>query len=347
MKTKSSIDSLLAIIASVFEAYSVGLFLQDNENQPARLISSFSMDNNIANNCTIAPGKGLVGWVLRHKAPLLVDSIEENQAYLGYYKEECEPDIRTFMGCPIPGGGALCVDSKKAQAFVGSRQKLLHLFALLIPQLQQAASSSGVNREVNTYFTAIEHLTELRLAYTGWSSYLQALLKILKETTGFQYTAFASAIDGSPTFIVEGEYPMLLNQENSQAELPVNTGIVGWVLRNGQAVFNEGSAGNVVTPVFGKHPQVPDFASVICLPLIIEHSTIAVLCLASLEPRMCGDEMRSFLRMVTAEIAILLENISLRFKVRKLLPKANLHQDGALIFDPDCVNNQSKPDPEN
>lgn len=334
MKSNSPTESLLAIIASVFDAYSVVLFQAENEGLPARVAASFSMDSLISTSSRIPPGKGLVGWILRNKAPLLVDSIEENQAYLGYYLEGREPDIRTFMGCPVPGGGALCIDSLKRQAFPGNRQKLLHLFATMIPQLQQVASHSGHNREVNTYFTALEHLTELRANYSGWDSYMSSMLQVLKESTGFQYVVFASTVEGSSEFIVEGEYPVLINKDGQQTELPINSGIVGWVLRNGEALYNEGGT-QAMTPVLGKNPDMPEFASAICLPIKVDRTTCAVICLAGLEPRPFSEELRSFVRMVADDIARLLENISLRFRVRKLMPQASLQREGSVVFDPD------------
>ena len=106
-------EELLALVASVFDAYSVVLFQPEDETgkSEARLTAFFSLGDEIARGARIPPGKGLVGWILRNKAPLLVDSIDQNQAFLGYYQEQSEPDIRSFMGCPVPGGGALCIDS--------------------------------------------------------------------------------------------------------------------------------------------------------------------------------------------------------------------------------------------
>ena len=338
MVVQTPAESLLALVASVFDAYSVVLFQPEDETgkSEARLTAFFSLGDEIARGARIPPGKGLVGWILRNKAPLLVDSIDQNQAFLGYYQEQSEPDIRSFMGCPVPGGGALCIDSKRAGAFTGSRQKLLHLFALMIPQLESLVTHSDHDREVGVYFAALERMADLRASYAGWGEYMNKLLALLKETTGFHYVAFASRVEGSARYIVEGECPPLLNRQGNQAELLVNSGIVGWVFRNEEAVHNDGTGGPGATPIFGKNPLVPDFAAAICLPVTVDNYTCGVLCLAGLEPRPLSPELRSFVRMAVDDMARLLDTVALRYRIHNLLPKASLQRSGSVAFDPDA-----------
>ena len=40
------------------------------------------------------------------------------------------------MGCPVPTGGALCVDSKRQYSFTDRDYKLLQLFAELVSRQQ-------------------------------------------------------------------------------------------------------------------------------------------------------------------------------------------------------------------
>lgn len=338
MIAQTPAQSLLTLVASVFDAYSVVLFQPEEENgqSGARLTTFFSQSDRIAEGACVPPGKGLVGWILRNKAPLLVDSIDQNQAFLGYYQEGEEPDIRSFMGCPVPGGGALCVDSQRVGTFAGSRQKLLPLFAHIIPQMESLASNSDHNREISVYFHALERMAELRASYTGWGEYLDKLLTLLKDSTGFDYAAFTSRVEGSTEYIVEGECPPLLTREGHHAELSVSSGIVGWVFRNEEGVHHDGVSGPGATPIFGKNPLVPDFAAAICLPVTVDNSTCGVLCLAAVQPRLLSPELRSFLHMAAADMARQLDVIALRFRIHNLLPKASLQQSGAVVFDPDA-----------
>ena len=107
-------DNFLALIASTFDAHSVLLFMPESENSAAKLVSFFSMsDKSVNQNAQLAQGKGLVGWILKNKQPLLYQIPEENQANLGYYLDDTEDSIHSFMGTFIAGNGALCLDSKK------------------------------------------------------------------------------------------------------------------------------------------------------------------------------------------------------------------------------------------
>lgn len=337
MNTKSPVESLLALVASVFDAYTVVLFEQEPDGQHAQLVAYFSMGDAVNPAARIAPGRGLAGWILRNKAPLLVNSIDENQAWLGYYYDKDAPDIHSFMGCPIPGGGALCIDSTRSQAFADSRQKLLHLFALMIPQMENLAGSSGQEEEVVTYFAALARISELRIENPGWSAYLSQLLPLLAAVTSFDYIAFATKPDGSTSYIVESEHPPLLNQQGEQTELPVGNGIVGWVFRNEEGVHNEGTNVAASTPIFGKSPQVPEFACSICLPVVVDRCTCGVLCLAGMAPRKFSPELRDFARLVADDTARLLETITLRYKVHSLMPKASVQRSGGVVYDPDTV----------
>ena len=111
MIVKNPVESILALAASVFDAYSVVLFEAPRNGQGAQIMAAYSQGDHINQNAVIQPGKGLTGWILRNRSPIVVGSIDENQAYLGYYKEDWEPEICSFLGCPLPDGGILCIAS--------------------------------------------------------------------------------------------------------------------------------------------------------------------------------------------------------------------------------------------
>jgi transcriptional regulator with GAF, ATPase, and Fis domain len=269
---------------------------------------------------SVFPGKGLVGWILRNRAPVRVDSLEANQ--IGYYQEGFEPDIRSFMGCPIPGGGALCVDSPRQNAFAADGEKRLHLFAVLFAQLQELASRNLQERTLAVYFDALSRLAEMRTSYTGWNAYLGRFLPLLAESAGFSYAAFASLAKDNSRYVVEGEHPAFLTQQGKPAELPVNAGIVGWVLRNGEEVVHEGGESGAGTLLFGKNSRVPEFACSLCLPVSVGKAVCGALCLAGTEPRAFTKELRDFVLLVADDLARLLDSIDLRYRIRALLPQA-------------------------
>jgi len=314
MIVKNPIESILALAASVFDAYSVVLFEAPREGQGAQILAAYSQGDHIDQNAVISPGKGLAGWILRNRTPIVVGSIDENQAYLGYYHEDWIPEICSFLGCPLPDGGILCVDSTQRHAFSSEKQRLIPIFADMLSQVQGMEARTDSDESVG-YLRVLGHLAELRQNYPGWKAYLAQMLPVLLETSGFRYAAFASRLEGNPNYIVEGEYPVLFLKDQKPMELSVHNGIIGWVFRNEEAVYNDGFSGS--TPIFGKMDGSPEFRSAVCIPISMNKVTCGVLCLASEESRAISDSLRAFLRLAADDLARLLEVLSLRYRVRQ------------------------------
>ena len=109
-------NTLLALVRTTFDAHSAVLFLPDQSGNYTVALSSTDNEPSVQ-EVTIAPGKGLVGWILRHKQPVIVNNLDMRHTFLGYYDENDEGAISAFMGCHIPEGGALCVDSVRPRAY--------------------------------------------------------------------------------------------------------------------------------------------------------------------------------------------------------------------------------------
>ena len=108
-------NTLLALVRTTFDAHSAVLFLPDQSGNYTVALSSTDNEPSVQ-EVTIAPGKGLVGWILRHKQPVIVNNLDMRHTFLGYYDENDEGAISAFMGCHIPEGGALCVDSVRPRS---------------------------------------------------------------------------------------------------------------------------------------------------------------------------------------------------------------------------------------
>ena len=312
-------QEFLALVASTFDAHSVVLFQPSSESSHAHLLAHFSMSVSIDTSAVIAQGKGLVGWILRNKEPLLYNVAEYNQPNLGYYTDETEDYIRSFVGAPIPGGGALCMDSKKTHFFHENKQHLLHLFAKLIPQIQEIIKQSKRSGNVESYFRILEQLADLKKNYNGWSAYLSKLLRVLSVGCGFEYVAFATLSNKKNHYIVEGEYPPLLTDK----EFPFSGGIVGWVFRNEEIVQSDGQGSVPTTPLFGKVDSFPAFCASICLPVRVEKNTVAVLTFASTVQTDLNSELKLLTRLISEDLSQFLEVVSLRYRVYKGRDKKN------------------------
>lgn len=315
------INNFLALIASTFEAHSVMLFMPESENSTAKLTAFFSMsEKNVNREAKIAAGKGLVGWILKNRQPLLFQIPEESQANLGYYADETEDAIHSFMGTFVAGNGALCLDSKKLNFFAENQQKLLDLFAKMIPQLLAAANVGRQSSAVELYLQLLEQLADLKKNYNGWSPYLRKLLQVLSVSLGFEYVAFTSLSGKKDTFYIDGEYPSVTVNK----EFGFSGGLAGWVYKNEEMIQNDGKGSSSgAMPLYSKNDGLPLFPAVVCIPIRVEKSTAAVLCLASASPKDFGTDFKIITRVISEDLAQFLEIVALRYRVHKNTAKPN------------------------
>lgn len=316
MIVKTPIESILALAASVFDAYSVVLFETPREGR-SQIIAAYTQGEHIDQDAAIAPGRGIVGWILRNRAPLVMNSLESSQASLGYYTEDWLPDIGSFLGCPLPDGGVLCVDSLRRHAFPQEKQNLIAIFAEIVAQvLTMDGQSAGGGDGGSVYLLALDRLAELRRRYTGWKQYIAQLLGILVESSGFGYAAFCSRPEGSAKYIVEGESQPMLLKDGKPLELSVHSGIVGWVFRNEEPLYNDGQSGS--TPLYGKQDSVPEFGAAVCVPVFMNKNVSGVLCLACKDKKAVPEELRAFMRLAADDLGQMLEALSLRYRMRMM-----------------------------
>ena len=281
MQVRNPVESILTLAASVFNAYSVVLFEVLGDGQKAQILAAYSQGSHLDQNAVILPGRGLVGWILRNHSPIVIGTIDETHAHLGYYDESWEPDVCSFLGCPLPDGGILCIDSRERHAFTTEKQRLITTFADMLAQVKNFGQKeeSATAPQGLGFLAALDAMAGLRHSYSGWKSYIRQMLPILLEASGFSYAAFASRPQGSSNYIVEGETPALLLKDGEPAELSLHSGLVGWVFRNEEALISDGSSGPM--PLYGKREGIPDFEAVLCIPVRMEKSICGVICLAS------------------------------------------------------------------
>ncbi|MDL2267374.1 GAF domain-containing protein [Desulfovibrio sp. OttesenSCG-928-G15] len=325
----SHYDRILAILCSVLDAYTAALFLPDESSHSAEydeghksyyLASAFSLGNKMDFSADVVPGRGLVGWILRNKEPLIVANFDQRQNYLGYYSGNEEQSIKAFIGCPLPGGdGALCVDSKRQYSFSEKDQKMLHLFADLISQMQADDDGKEEKRLMLKYYAALRTIYALRHQYSRWADFLRHFLDLMATMTGFAYCTLCTRDFDGESYSVEGENtPLMLRQGQTPPSFPMSHGIVGWVFRNGTQVCSAGSDSSPETRLVGRGVDLPAFQTVFALPLVIQRKTRGVLCLAHDMPIDVTQTTKDFARMASEHLSLFLENLYVKCRLRDL-----------------------------
>lgn len=338
---KSSFEKhILSIICSVFDAYSAVLFLPEEGSQKHYLAASFSLGDNIPPETTIYPGKGLVGWILHSRQHLLVDNFDKNQNYLGYYTSGAEEKIKAFMGYPVPTGGALCVDSKRQYAFSEKDGKILQLFAELVARRQKGVEKN-VSEDAARYFAELGVIQDLRFRFRRWPEFLRNFLRVVARALRFDYCAFATLQEDGETYCLEAESAPLLLAHGQPLCMSIGSGITGWVFLNEQPIFAEPNAAQAT--LFGRQAEMPEFPTAICLPIMVNKTCRGVLCVAHTDAVAIDDAMRSFSRQAVDHLSLFLENLYLKNRLRRSLPRAELQYDGARAYNPDTAPMPGKP----
>lgn len=319
----SSYERILGILCSVFEAYTAVLFLPENPlrsgtDEVCSVAAAFSLGDKVDRTAAVKGGQGLIGWIIRNHSPLLVPNFDQRRNSLGYYKGNEEQNIKAFMGCSLPGGrGALCVDSKRQYSFSEKDQKMLQLFAELLADVYDSERQADSQSTALRYYAALRLIYVLRREHSRWSDFLHSFLDIVSKASGYEYAALCTLGPDGGYFNIEGEnYPLLCTDR--QEDYPLSSGMVGWVFRNGTPLSSGGPDGAPEAPLLGRGASLPNFQSLLAIPLIIQRKVRGVLCLASEAPVDIGSEVQEFARMSAEHLALFLENLFVKCRLRDL-----------------------------
>ncbi len=318
---------ILAIICSVFDAYSATLYLPHEDGRYYFLAATFSLGDSDTYCEELSAGMSLVGSVLRDNTPLVMMNFDKAVHRLGYYKNEEECGIKAFMGCPVPSGGVLCVDSKKLYSFSDKDSKILQLFADLVSDRDPNDAYFSDSPSAAEYFACLGLVRSFRFKYKAWSTFLYNYLRTVAHAAHFDYCAFASLDPSEEYYVLEGESHPVLLEKGKQRNFTLQSGMVGWVFRDEQqAIFSDGLSGTTNLSLYGKEPGLPQFQAIICAPVLVNKTARGVLCFAHTKGKKMDNALQSFVHQCVDFLGLFLENLYLRSRLHQRLPKARVHE---------------------
>ncbi|MHC1789541.1 GAF domain-containing protein [Solidesulfovibrio sp.] len=310
-------EQLLTIVGNVFDAYSAVLFLPDGDSDTCRAAASFSLGDNLDREAAIAPGQGLVGWIIRENKPLLISHFDQHRGVLGYYRGGEEERIRAFMGYPVAAtGGALCLDSRKTYTFGEKDLKILSQFAELAGNHLAHSRETAQCRVEHGFYQAHRRMAILHKTHPKWTAFRTGLLALLSEATGFRHAILTVRDESGRSYYLEGanDSPFPAGR-TVPTRFSVGQGLVGWVFKNQKPVFSGDKDEASRLPLFGLDVPTGDFKSVVCLPIHFSRKTRGVLTLADARPLPVTEELKAFVGTVAENLALFLENLHLRTRL--------------------------------
>ncbi len=319
MTEPSFYDQLLAIVGNVFDAYSAVLFLPGADGDVCRAAASFSLGDALDREVAIAPGMGLVGWIIRESKPLLISNFDQRRGVLGYYRGGEEARIRAFMGHPVPHtGGALCLDSRKTYTFGEKDLKILSQFAAMAGTHLARAREVETSLYEHRFYQCLRLIATLHKSRPKWESFRTGLLELLAATTGYRYCLLAVRDESGRSYYLEGANEDPFHGGRAAAmRFAVGQGLMGWVFKNQTPVYSgeKDDAGTTGLPLFGLDMPAAECKSVLCLPIRFSKKTRGVLTLADPRPLPVSEELKVFASMVAENLALFLENLHLRTRL--------------------------------
>jgi transcriptional regulator with GAF, ATPase, and Fis domain len=213
------------------------------------------------------------------------------------------------------------VDSKRQYSFSEKDQKILHLFSGLISHMQAETRDKRERETAIAHYEALRAVYTLRRKYSRWADFLRHFLDLMAASTGFAYCVLCTRDPDGRSYSVEGEnLPLLLRNDRAAPSFPMTHGVVGWVFRNASSVVSEGPDGAPETPLIGMGQELPHFAAVMAYPLQIQRKTRGVLCLGNDASMDIGEATKDFVRMASEHLALFLENLYVKCRLRDLFP---------------------------
>lgn len=306
-------------IGSVFDAYSVVLFCR-NSSASYDLSSFFSLGDSIRQDLRIESGYGLVGWILKHQAPLLAEKFDQKNTFLGYYGAEQEEHIKVFVGCPLPGGlGALCMDSKKTYAFTDKDQRVLSLFAGVVAAMMDDLGEASVSCQDQKLYRFLQEVYTLREKYPTWSEFLHRYLALLAGASGYEFAFLVVSDEWGNNYYLEGCNTSFMPQTSVVPQtFSTGSGVLGWVFKKNQPViFGDGKSVLGRAPLFGRDVPAPALNTLLAFPLKVHTRCRGVLVFGDRESRIVSEEIRSFAKMAAEYLALFLENLYLKNRLKR------------------------------
>lgn len=320
MKTYPSLDRLLESISSVFDAYSVVLFCAHGQ-AGYELVSFFSLGDSIQRGLRIESGYGLAGWVAKHNKPLLVTKFDQKNALLGYYGPEQAEQVKVFLGCPLPGGlGVLCMDSKKTYAFTDKDQRVLALFADVVAAILTDLSAASISSQDQKLYRVLQLVYALREKNPKWSDFLNKYLNLLADASGYTYSFLVVSDEWGDNYLLEGyNKPLVPDYRLEQQTFSTGSGLLGWVFKKNQPIFLGGGKHDMGhIPVFGRDIVGLTMNTVLAFPLKVHTRCRGVLVFADRESLVIGEDLRIFAKMAADYLALFLENLYLKNRLKQV-----------------------------
>ena len=260
------------------------------------------------------PTAGLLGAVLRDRAPIVIERAKVGQ--LPYYDDASVADGAAVVAVPVLEGahlrGVLCVD--RATRFDDGTVELLLDSAQQIVRAIQAEQ----------VFRAVERAKYEHERFFQATALLgRALTPEQVMETAFEAAAAIVEYDGAVITLYDrdaarhriaavrtraGTAPLLDAAALTGVEWKDNAGLAAMVVKNRHYLPAGGEPREVTAPVYTRKIKLDDARSLLVMPLVAADQAIGTLMLAARAEKRFGPDVREMLSVIATQVAVSLQN---------------------------------------
>ncbi len=144
---KSTLRSILELLASSFELDLISVYLFHNDEQVLRLAATRGRTQEAVGEVVLTPGQGLTGKVLEEMKPIVVRDPTDHHRYIPL-GESTEKEYEIFIGLPlIYHQNTFGVLSLQGRDFEERLEKAIPIFSAVATQVAAAVAYSGLLEE--------------------------------------------------------------------------------------------------------------------------------------------------------------------------------------------------------
>ena len=281
----------------------------------------------------LAPGEGLVGWIMEHREPLALTDVQADPRLKNREWVKAE-GLHTFLGVPIVLGdepvGVLACLSRERREFSPDEVKLARLFALpaavaiLNARLYEEARARA--RELGERSRQLQLLHEAARALVSehdLDRLLQRMVATGRELLGAGYGALAVFQDDGRIrqFFTAGITP---EARERIGPLPEGHGLLGYVFTHGQTLRLDDLATH--RAAVGFPPGHPPMRTLLAAPIRLREEVLGALYLTEKPGGFTADD-EALLTTLTVDAAVAIENARLVASLRQALDDLKTTQD--------------------
>ena len=292
------LDGFSNLIFNVYEAFTVALFLKNNES--LKCLSSVSFANSFDKNKDILIEGTLPGWVIKHNEPLIIPNFDKDENTLGYYNSA--EGIKSFMGYPLEEGkGVIIVDSKKKWVFTDKEKKILGAFAsMLHKEIEMEKRSLDMEEKIEELYAErriLNLFSELNFSSISLRDFFMECL----EFSGADF-CFICIEKGEKIFI--NELAGIDSSEYIKKECSTGASIVSMVLEGGRELFLPYNSGLLREKPLFFHGETLRAKQFFGFPLISDDMAIGVVGYGSVSDKKLSERSIGVLRNIATFMSL-------------------------------------------